>query len=66
MSQISLKTRTPKAALPSFVNSLDISIDRRIRSFLDGHSDGADVFDALYGDVTAEPIPAKMAALLHR
>jgi hypothetical protein len=66
MTQISPRTRSSTAAVSSIANSLDISIDRRIRQFLNGHSDGGDVLDVLYGDVAAEPVPARLGALLKR
>jgi hypothetical protein len=42
------------------------SIDRRIRTFLNGESHGEDVLDALYGHVADEPIPARLRAILQR
>jgi hypothetical protein len=39
-------------------------VDRRIRAFLNGESHGEDVLGALYGHVTAEPIPERLRNLL--
>jgi hypothetical protein len=40
--------------------------DRAIRDYLDGKTDGCDLFQALYGAVIDEPIPAAMLALVRR
>jgi hypothetical protein len=42
------------------------SIDRDIRDFLAGKSDGEDLFHALYDHVLDEPVPEHLRALLKR
>ena len=42
------------------------SMDRRIRAFLAGETDGADVLDALYGAAMDEPVPQRLLDLLKR
>jgi hypothetical protein len=42
------------------------SIDREIRDFLAGKSDGEDLLHALYDHVLDEPIPKNLRALLER
>jgi len=40
------------------------SVDRRIRAFLNGESDGEDVLGALYGGIADEPVPERLRSLL--
>lgn len=40
--------------------------DRAIRDYLDGKTDGAELFQALYGAVIDEPIPAAILDLVRR
>jgi hypothetical protein len=35
-------------------------VDRRIRDFLAGDNDGSELFAALYGHASREPIPARL------
>jgi hypothetical protein len=42
------------------------SIDRLIRDFVLGRSDGEDVLNALYDHVLDEPVPERMRALFRR
>ena len=49
---------------PSLVIELDAAIDRRMRAFLDGRSDGEAVLDGLYGETLREPIPARLAMVV--
>jgi hypothetical protein len=44
-------TTAPRAAHP---------VDRRIRDFLAGDNDGSELFAALYGHASREPIPARL------
>jgi hypothetical protein len=44
----------------------DISLERRLRAFLAGDSDGNDLLQELYGDVLDEPIPERLRALVRR
>jgi hypothetical protein len=41
-------------------------IDRDIRDFLTGKSDGEDLLHALYDHVLDEPVPERLKALLRR
>lgn len=40
------------------------TVERRIRAFINGHTDGHDVLTALYGDVAHEPVPERLRAIL--
>ena len=40
------------------------SVDRQIADFVHGRSDGAELMQALYGDVEDEPLPPRLADLL--
>jgi len=42
------------------------SVDREIRDFLAGKSDGEDLLHALYDHVLDEPIPERLRAILRR
>ena len=39
-------------------------VENSILRFLNGETDGRDLFQALYGDVADEPVPEKMLALV--
>ena len=39
-------------------------VESSILRFLNGETDGRDLFQALYGDVADEPVPEKMLALV--
>lgn len=41
-------------------------VDREIRDFLTGKSDGEDLLHALYDHVLDEPVPQRLRALLQR
>lgn len=66
MTVVTLKTSAAEAQLPAALSDLDAAVDRQIRSFLDGDSDGRELLQGLYGDVGDEPIPARLAVLLGR
>jgi hypothetical protein len=50
--------------LPADLNDLSALIDRQIRSFIYGDSDGHELLRGLYGDALDEPIPARFRGLL--
>jgi hypothetical protein len=62
MDKITLQT----VELPAALSDLGASIDREIRSFLNGDSDGGELFRGLYGDTVDEPMPQRLGALLSR
>ena len=67
MAEITLNTSAAEdIALPAVLSDLDTAIDREIRLFLNGESDGSELLQGLYGDVGNEPIPARLTALLKR
>lgn len=41
-------------------------VDRRLRAFLAGETEGEDVLNALYGSPLHEPVPARLRDLLKR
>jgi len=45
-------------------DEIDGVVETSILSFLNGETDGRDLFQALYGDVADEPVPEKMLALV--
>jgi hypothetical protein len=52
-------------ALPQApVDELDQTVEDTILRFLNGETDGEDLFNALYGDVLDEPIPPEMLELV--
>jgi hypothetical protein len=64
MAKMMLETPVAEVELPAALSDLGASIDRQIRSFLDGDSDGHELLQGLYGDAIDEPIPARLTALL--
>ena len=42
----------------------ELPIAMQIRRFLDGESDGHALFEMLYGDITDEPVPEHLLALV--
>jgi len=63
------KDRTMHLALTSFLPEARIavsSIDRDIRDFLAGDTDGEELLHALYDHVLDEPVPERLSALLRR
>lgn len=64
MTVITLKTAAAKAQLPATLTDLSAAIDRQIRSFLNGDSNGQELLRGLYGDVVDEPLPARLMAVL--
>ena len=52
--------------LPVERNIAAFSVDRNIRDFLAGKTDGAGVLHALYDRVLDEPIPERLRAVLRR
>jgi len=45
---------------------VDHSLERRMRAFLAGESDGNDLLQALYAHVLDEPVPERLRALVRR
>jgi hypothetical protein len=66
MPQTAIDADATMATLPTILGDLDALVDRKIRSFLAGDSNGSELFEALYGDTIDEPVPARLAALLRR
>jgi len=66
MTIFPLKPPVAEVELPPALSDLEAVIDRQIRSFLDGDSDGGELLRGLYGDAIDEPIPARLTALLRR
>ncbi|MBV8776661.1 MAG: hypothetical protein JO032_16905 [Alphaproteobacteria bacterium] len=66
MTQIGIASRTEIEIAPALLSELDELIDRQIRTFLNGDSDGEEVLEALYGDVEAEAIPQRLLTTLRR
>jgi hypothetical protein len=55
------------AALRTLVDTIETvqpSIDQQIQDFLDGETDGGNLFQMLYGDVADEPVPERLLAVL--
>ena len=50
--------------LPTTRPSVTASVDREIRDFVAGRTDGDDLFHALYDHVLDEPVPPRLRALL--
>jgi hypothetical protein len=44
----------------------ELPIAQQIERFLDGDTDGEELFDALYGSVAEEPIPERLLALFRQ
>jgi hypothetical protein len=51
-----IETETP--------DEIDGVVENSLLRFLNGETDGRDLFQALYGDVADEPVPEKMLALV--
>jgi hypothetical protein len=66
MTDMTLKSPVAEAALPTALSDLDAVIDRQIRAFLDGDSDGSELLRGLYDDAIDEPIPGRLVVLLRR
>ena len=66
MTVITLNTPATEAELPAALSELDAMIDRQIRAFLNGDSEGNELLQGLYGDALDEPVPARLTALLRR
>jgi hypothetical protein len=64
MTDMTLKSPVAEVELPSALSDLDAVIDRQIRAFLDGDSDGSALLHGLYDDAIDEPIPTQLAVLL--
>jgi hypothetical protein len=47
-------------------DEIDGVVETSILRFLNGETDGRDLFQALYGDVADEPVPAEMLAVVRR
>ena len=66
---MSAEPRVKNAAIPAFCGSgetglISRPIADRIADFLDGRTNGEDLFHELYDYVLAEPVPERMRALL--
>jgi hypothetical protein len=66
MTDMTLKSPVAEAELPTALTDLDAMIDRQIRAFLDGDSDGSELLHGLYDDAIDEAIPARLVVLLRR
>jgi hypothetical protein len=66
MPQITIETDVATTTLPAILDDLDAMIDRKIRSFLTGNSDGSQVLEALYGETIDDPVPMRLTALLRQ
>jgi hypothetical protein len=66
MTQMTIQNAATTNLFTLIVNDAAARIDCQIREFLQGDSEGAELLDALYGDVIDEPIPARLTALLRR
>jgi len=53
---IETETETP--------DEIDGVVESSMLRFLNGETDGRDLFQALYGDVADEPVPEKLLALV--
>ena len=51
-------------AAPLPIDELDEMVEQSILRFLSGETDGEELFNALYGHVLEEPIPAAMLELV--
>src|ERR1700722_16561286 len=60
--------KSPTAANPAplfaEIAADDAQMDQAIDAFLDGSTDGGEVFEALYGGVAEEPIPERLLAIV--
>jgi hypothetical protein len=66
---MSVEPKLRNAAIPGFCGSGEAhftarSMADRIGDFLDGRTNGEDLFHELYDYVLAEPVPERMRALL--
>lgn len=61
---MTLTTALAEIADPTPADELDEMVEQSILRFVNGETDGEDLFDALYGHVLEEPIPAEMLALV--
>jgi hypothetical protein len=66
MTDMTLNSPVAGVELPLALTDLDAAIDRQIRAFLDGDSDGSELLHGLYDDSIDEPVPARLAVLLRR
>jgi hypothetical protein len=66
MTDMTLKSPVAEVELPFALIDLEAVIDRQIRAFLDGDSDGSELLRGLYDDSVDEPVPARLAVLLRR
>jgi hypothetical protein len=66
MTDMTLKSPVVEAELPTALSDLDAAIDRQIRAFLDGDSDGSELLHGLYDDAIDDPIPGRLVVLLRR
>jgi hypothetical protein len=64
MTDMTLKSSVAEAELPPALSDLDAVIDRQIRTFLGGDSDGGELLHGLYDDALDDPIPARLAVLV--
>lgn len=61
MTVATVLAETPR---PAPVDEFDRMVEDAILRFLNGETDGEYLFNALYGDVLDEPIPAEMLELV--
>jgi hypothetical protein len=66
MPEITIETDVATATLPAILDDLDAMIDRDIRRFLAGNSDGSKLLEALYGETIDEPVPTRLTVLLRQ
>ncbi|HUK61231.1 MAG TPA: hypothetical protein VLV50_18520 [Stellaceae bacterium] len=57
-------TALAEIAAPLPVEDFDSMVEESIVRFLSGETDGEDLFNALYGHMLEEPIPAEMLELV--
>ena len=53
-------------ALTETPDEIDGEVEQSILRFLNGESEGGDLFQALYGEIIDEPVPTEMLALVRR
>ncbi len=57
-------TALAEITAPAPADELDEMVEQSILRFLNGETDGNELFNALYGHVLEEPIPAAMLELV--
>jgi hypothetical protein len=64
--EIDMNAATALALTETPDEEIDGVVEHSILRFLNGESDGRDLFQALYGETIDEPVPAEMLALVRR